>query len=56
MATQVVAQVLSKPILHSRAVLAEQLFVKVIALEDGDKPDTMCDELLNSLPRYVRSS
>ena len=37
-------------------VLAEQLFVKVVALEDGVKPDTMSDVLLNSLPRYVRSS
>ena len=36
-------------------VLAEQFFVKMVALDDGVKPDTMSDLLLSSLPRYVRS-
>ena len=36
-------------------VLAERLFTRTIMLEDGVKPDTMDDDLLTSLPRYVRS-
>ncbi|MBZ0130814.1 MAG: toprim domain-containing protein [Rhodobacteraceae bacterium] len=36
-------------------VLASRLFVKTVALADGVKPDTMSEELVNDLPRYVRS-
>lgn len=36
-------------------VLASRLYVKTIDLSDGIKPDTMDDEILNSLPRYAHS-
>ena len=36
-------------------VLASQLFVKTVPLEDGVKPDTMGADILARLPRYVRS-
>lgn len=36
-------------------VLASRLFVQTIPLADGVKPDTMADDILNALPRYVRS-
>lgn len=37
----------------SLPILAERLFVKTIALEDGIKPDTMSDDILASLPRFA---
>lgn len=36
----------------SLPILAEKLFVKTVALEDGIKPDTMSDEILTTLPRF----
>jgi len=32
--------------------LAERLFVKTIALEDGIKPDTMSEDIIATLPRF----
>jgi len=36
----------------SLPILAERLFVKTIALEDGIKPDTMGEDIIATLPRY----
>ena len=36
----------------SLPILAERLFVKTIALEDGIKPDTMSEDIIAALPRY----
>lgn len=36
----------------SLPILAEKLFVKTVALEDGIKPDTMSDDILATLPRF----
>jgi len=36
----------------SLPILAERLFIKTIALEDGIKPDTMSDDIIATLPRY----
>lgn len=36
----------------SLPILAERLFVKSLALEDGIKPDTMSEEVVASLPRF----
>jgi len=36
----------------SLPILAERLFVKTVALEDGIKPDTMSDDILATLPRF----
>ena len=35
-------------------VLATRLFAKALMLEDGEKPDTMSEEIVAALPRYVR--
>lgn len=36
----------------SLPTLAKGLFVKTIMLEDGVKPDTMSDDIMDRLPRY----
>lgn len=36
----------------SLPILAKGLFVKTIMLEDGVKPDTMTDDIMDTLPRY----
>jgi len=36
----------------SLLILAERLFVKTIALEDGIKPDTMSEDIVATLPRF----
>lgn len=36
----------------SLPILAQGLFVKTVMLEDGIKPDTMSDDILERLPRY----
>ena len=36
----------------SLPILAKHLFVRAVALEDGIKPDTMSDEIMEGLPRY----
>ena len=35
-------------------VLATRLFARALMLEDGEKPDTMSEEIVAALPRYVR--
>lgn len=37
----------------SLPILAERLFVKTVALDDGVKPDVMSEELVNALPRFA---
>ena len=37
----------------SLPILAERLFVKTVALDDGVKPDVMSGELINALPHFV---
>ncbi len=37
----------------SLPILAERLFVKTVALDDGVKPDSMSEELVDALPRFA---
>ena len=36
----------------SLPILAKHLFVKTVALEDGVKPDTMSEDIIDTLPRF----